>query len=66
MTKRLHRVPEVAGMLSVSQKMIWKMIASRELEVVRIGRAVRITEESVNALIERGTTPPKGGWAKVN
>jgi excisionase family DNA binding protein len=57
MTKRLYRVPEVAEMLSVSSKLIWKMVAMRELEVVRLGRAVRVAAVSVDALLLKGTTP---------
>jgi len=57
MTKRLWRVPAVADMLDVSQKKIWAMVAAREIDVVRIGRSVRIAAESVDALIEAGTTP---------
>jgi excisionase family DNA binding protein len=57
MARRLYKIPEVSEMLAVSQKLIWKMVASRELDVVRIGRSVRIAAESVDALIEQGTTP---------
>jgi excisionase family DNA binding protein len=57
MTKKLYRVPEVADMLSVSSKLIWKMVAMRELEVVRLGRAVRISAHSVDDCLARGTTP---------
>jgi excisionase family DNA binding protein len=57
MARRLYKIPEVSEMLAVSQKLIWKMVASRELDVVRIGRSVRIAAESVDALIEEGTTP---------
>jgi excisionase family DNA binding protein len=57
MTKRLYRVPEVAEMLSVSSKLIWKMVAMRELEVVRLGRAVRVAAVSVDELVNKSTTP---------
>ena len=59
-TKRLYRVPEVAEMLSVSAKLVWKLIADgRQIPVVRIGRSVRIPAEAIDDLIERGTTPPR-------
>lgn len=49
---------EAAEMLSVSEKLIWKKIALRDgLDVVRIGRSVRILKESIDRLIEEGTTP---------
>jgi excisionase family DNA binding protein len=47
-------------MLSVSTKLIWKLIADgRQIPVVRIGRSVRIPAEAVEGLIERGTTPAR-------
>jgi excisionase family DNA binding protein len=58
--KRLYRVREAAEMLSVSEKLIWKKIALRDgLDVVRIGRSVRIPAESIERLIEEGTTPAR-------
>lgn len=58
--KRLYRVREAAEMLSVSEKLIWKKIALRDgLDVVRIGRSVRIPAESLERLIEAGTTPAR-------
>lgn len=58
MTKRLYTVPETAELLNVSEKLIWKMISMRKgLDVVRLGRSVRISAESIDALIEDGTTP---------
>jgi excisionase family DNA binding protein len=59
-TKRLYRVPEVAEMLSISPKLVWKLVAERkQIDVVRIGRSVRIPAESIEKLIERGTTPAR-------
>jgi excisionase family DNA binding protein len=58
--KRLYRVREVAELLSVSEKLIWKKIALRQgFDVVRIGRSVRIPAESIDRLIEEGTTPAR-------
>ena len=65
MTKRLCKVPEVAETLNVSDKLIWKMIASGQLEVVRIGRSVRIKMETVDCLMEHGTTPARPGRRDV-
>lgn len=59
-TKKLYRVREVAEMLSVSEKLIWKKIGLREgFDVVRIGRSVRVPAESIDRLIEEGTTPAR-------
>jgi predicted DNA-binding transcriptional regulator AlpA len=50
----------VAELLSVSEKLIWKKIALRQgFDVVRIGRSVRIPAESIDRLIEEGTTPAR-------
>jgi excisionase family DNA binding protein len=56
-TRRLFKVPEVAEMLGVSEKLIWKKLACRELASVRLSRCVRIPAEAVDAWIEEGTTP---------
>lgn len=56
MTK-LMKVPEVAELLNISQKATWSMIYRREIDVVRIGRSVRIPLGAIDQLIERGTVP---------
>jgi excisionase family DNA binding protein len=55
--KRLLKVAEAASRLNLSVKTVWKMVYSRKLEVVRIGRSVRIPENSIKKLIDDGTTP---------
>jgi excisionase family DNA binding protein len=55
--QRLYKVPEAAEMLGLSAKKVWAMVAGRELDVVRIGRCVRIPAHSLDRLIENGTTP---------
>jgi excisionase family DNA binding protein len=54
---RLLRVKEAADLLNLSPKTIWSMVYRRELDVVRIGRSVRIPCAAIEALIERGTVP---------
>lgn len=55
---RLLTVPQAAIRMNVSQKTTWKMVYGRKVAVVRIGRSVRIKEDSVDRLIDNGTTPP--------
>ena len=55
--KRLLTVPQAAQRLCISEKTTWRMVYGRKLEVVRIGRCVRITEDSVDKKIDDGTTP---------
>ena len=56
--KRLLTVPQAAERMTISHKSTWRMVYARKLEVVRIGHSVRVTEESVDHIIEDGTTPP--------
>jgi excisionase family DNA binding protein len=54
---KLLRVHEAADALNLSAKTIWAMIYRRDLDVVRIGRSVRIPASAIDELIERGTVP---------
>lgn len=56
--KQLLTVPEAAERMTISEKSTWRMVYARTLEVVRIGRSVRVTGTSVDEVIEKGTTPP--------
>jgi excisionase family DNA binding protein len=56
---KLYKVPQAAEMLNVSPKTIWTWIAGRQIEVTRLGRAVRIPEKALVELIEAGTTPAR-------
>lgn len=51
---RLLRVPEAAAALAVSNRSVWRLIALGKLDVVRLGRSVRITADSVDSLIAAG------------
>jgi excisionase family DNA binding protein len=57
MKKELLTVPRAAGRMTVSVKTTWRMVYAGKLEVVRIGRCVHITGESVDDVIEDSTTP---------
>ncbi len=54
---QLLTVPEAAVRMHVSTKTTWKMVYARKVAVVRIGRSVRIPEDSIDKLIDDGTTP---------
>ncbi len=56
---RLLTVPQAALRMAVSEKTTWKMVYGRKVAVVRIGRSVRIREDSIDRLIDDGTTPAK-------
>jgi excisionase family DNA binding protein len=57
--QKLFKVPEAAEVMNVSRKTVWAHIAARRIEVVRIGRAVRIPLHAIERLIEEGTTPAR-------
>jgi excisionase family DNA binding protein len=56
---QLVKVPEAAKLLAISEKTLWAWVAGRRIEVVRIGRAVRIPTKAIEQLIEQGTTPAR-------
>lgn len=51
---RLFRVPEAAAALALSPRSVWRLIALGKLRTVRLGRAVRVVADSVDALISEG------------
>jgi excisionase family DNA binding protein len=57
--QKLFKVPEAAEVMNVSPKTVWAHIAARRIDVVRIGRAVRIPLHAIERLIEEGTTPAR-------
>jgi excisionase family DNA binding protein len=60
MTRKLHRVPEAAGEMNISAKTLWNWISQGKIAVVRLGgRAVRISQEEIDRLIEEGTQPAR-------
>ena len=54
---KLLTVEQAAQMLSLRPATIRDWIWRRKIETIRIGRAVRIPEAQIEALIERGTVP---------
>jgi excisionase family DNA binding protein len=58
---RLLAVEQAAERLGVKPATIRSWILRREkLEVVKVGRLVRITEKSIERFIDDNTVPPKG------
>lgn len=49
---RLHRVPEVAERLALSQRQVWSLIERGALRAVRIGRCTRIRESELLRLLD--------------
>lgn len=57
--RQLLKVPEFALRVRVSEKTAWKMVYGRKVDVVRIGRSVRIPQDAIDKLIDDGTTPAR-------
>ena len=50
----LFTVKEVAKMLRLTEKTVYKMIKTGAIQSVKIGGALRITQEVVDRILERG------------
>ena len=50
---RLLTVPEAADALKVCERTVWRWIEASELEIYRLGRAVRIAEDELVRFVER-------------
>ena len=53
----LLTIAQAATETGLKEPTIRKMVASRRLESVKLGRAVRIPEEAIRKLIEHNTIP---------
>ena len=56
---RLLTLPEVAERLGLKTATLRFWAWQRKIEIVRVGRAVRVREETVQRLIEEGTVPSR-------
>ena len=54
---KLNSLPHAAARLGVSVKCLRSWIYRRAIPYVKVGRAVRISDETIEAIIERGTVP---------
>jgi len=57
---RYLRPNEVMRDLAVSRSTVYEMISSGDLPVVRLGRAVLIPVEGLDAYLAARVTPPRG------
>ena len=57
----LLRIEEAAARLGLKPSTLRFWIWQRKIATVRIGRAVRIREETIQRLIDEGTVPARRG-----
>lgn len=50
----LLTVAQTAKLLAISERSVWRLLATGTLRRVRIGRAVRVRHVDIHALVERG------------
>jgi excisionase family DNA binding protein len=56
---RLLTLPEASNRLGLKPATVRFWIWARKIEHVKVGRSVRIREDTVQELIERGTIPAR-------
>ena len=49
----LITVPEAARRLAIGRTLTYELIAARELPAVRIGRAIRVPADAIDAFVDR-------------
>jgi excisionase family DNA binding protein len=55
--RNLLSIPEAAGELGVTEACIRTWIQKRSITIVKIGRLVRISRDTIAEIIQRGTVP---------
>jgi excisionase family DNA binding protein len=51
--EKFHTVPQIAELLGVSERSVWRWLDQRELTAHRFGRLVRISEENLRAFLDK-------------
>jgi excisionase family DNA binding protein len=54
---KLNSLPQAAEQLGVSVKCLRSWIYRRAIPYIKVGRAVRISDETIQRIIDRGTMP---------
>lgn len=52
---KVYTVPEIKGILHVSQRTIYNYILMGQLQAVKLGREWRVTEDALKNFLARGT-----------
>ena len=51
MEREAFKVPEAARTLSVSPRLLWRLIAAGEVGVIRLGRSVRVPRAEIDRIL---------------
>jgi excisionase family DNA binding protein len=60
--QKLLNAAEMAEILGVTKSCAYQIMGSGEIAVVRFGRSVRVTEEDLQAYIDRNRTQIETPW----
>lgn len=52
---KLHNIPAAAERLSIKPATLRSWVSNKQIEFVKVGRAVRISEQAIQNVIDRGT-----------
>jgi excisionase family DNA binding protein len=58
--KKFYTVQEATGMLGISEKELMKFIDDKKIPVLKVGRALRISEESIDNFLGNSKTDESG------
>ncbi len=53
-SERLVTLPQAAADLAISVRSAWRLLSRGDLQKVQVGRAVRVTRESIDRFIAKG------------
>lgn len=59
MPVKLLSVKEASNQLGLSERTVWDWIYQRKIEIVRLGRCVRVRQTVIDEFIQRGTVPAR-------
>lgn len=66
MSDEFYRVNDIAKLLKVSLSLVYRLVERGELQSYRIGGAVRISKEQLEAYLDRGKKKArKVDWASL-
>ena len=53
-----HSTKHIAGVLNISERHVRRLIATGVIKAIRLGRVLRVSDESIEALVESHSVQP--------